>query len=50
MNNRYFDVRLKRLNEHDFLLTYDGEIESEGVQRQIAGIRGELNWLDEKKL
>ncbi|WP_231578903.1 hypothetical protein [Vibrio hyugaensis] len=50
VNNRYFDVRLKRLNEHDFLLTYDGEIESEGVQRQIAGIRGELNWLDEKKL
>ncbi|WP_244662374.1 hypothetical protein [Vibrio owensii] len=43
-NNRYFDARIERLNKQEFLLTYDEEIESEGTQKQLARLSGQLNW------
>ncbi len=45
VNNRYFDARIQKINEHDFLLTYDEEIESEGTQTQVAWLYGDLDWL-----
>ncbi|WP_244142881.1 hypothetical protein [Vibrio sp. B1ASS3] len=45
-NNRYFDARIERLNKQEFLLTYDEEIESEGTQKQLARLSGQLVWLE----
>ncbi|PMO38057.1 hypothetical protein BCT11_18195 [Vibrio sp. 10N.222.52.B12] len=45
-NNRYFDARIERLSKQEFLLTYDEEIESEGTQKQLARMYGQLNWFE----
>lgn len=46
VNNRFFDARIKRLSDHELLLTYDEEIESEGTQEQPARLYGKLTWLE----
>ncbi|NGZ12977.1 hypothetical protein HGG78_04265 [Vibrio aestuarianus] len=46
VNNRFFDTRLSKQANNEILITYDEELEFEGVQTQRAKISGNYPTID----